>query len=267
MKQKMFVLLCFCIISHPMEKPSCPQFVAPPVLFQKFDKGQRQQEYSTLWDLTQSMIDQKKDLNTPIKDGQFAKKTILTAAAQHRIHKQVLELALANGADPNKRDGNSHFPLKIAISASSRTTFKFLLKKGATVKDRGLIQELCGPWHDTLDTKKALKRVNMLNALLKHGASANELDAEGNTSLYHLLWTWVPIGDQPKELNADQRNIFYGQRREMIIALLKAGINTAHQNKDGFNALDNVNLRPHLKDVQLQGCLLLEVQKNYAVKQ
>ena len=159
MKQKMFVLLCFYITSHPMEKPSCAHLVAPIVHLEKTKKEQEKQEHALLLAATQNMIEQKSDLNLPFKDGQFAGKTILTAAAEHRNFKDILIMALVAGADPNKIDGNKYSPLKRAVSAHCRTTFKYLIQRGATAKDQGLVQEICGPWHDTLHKKKKRKNV------------------------------------------------------------------------------------------------------------
>ena len=107
----------------------------------------------------------------------------------------------------------------------------------------------------------------MLNSLLKNGANANELDAEGNTSLYHLLWKWIPIHEKHSQnLNEAQRDIFYTQRKQMISSLLKAGLDCAHKNNQDDNALDNIGKHPHLIDYQLQGFLFSEIQKNYATK-
>lgn len=267
MKQKMLILLSFCIFSHAMEQPSSPQLVTPTIRVKKTKKERREQKYTLLLAVTHSMIQQKIDLNQPFKDGLFAGRTILTATATHRSFKNILQMALEAGADPNQIDGNTHSPLKKAVGAHCCTIFKCLIQKGAIAKDKGLVQDICGPWHDTLCKKKMQRRIKMLNTLLENGASANELDAQGNTSLYHLLWKWIPIRKKHSQnLCEKQRDIFYAQRKEMISILLKAGLNDTNKNDDGNNAIDNIGKHPHLIDHQLQEFLFSETQKNYAIR-
>lgn len=244
-----------------MEQP--PHILPTPRMNKQERKEKRKQQHKTLLTLVQTIISQKKDLNVPIKGEEFAGKTILTVAATHRDFKDILELALYAGADPNMPDGNSNIPLKIAISAQCRGAFKCLIEKGALAKDKGLIQEICGAWHDTLHQKKAKKRIVMLELLLENKANANELDALGNTCLYHLLWPWTPTREK---LTEQQKAIFYSQRKNMITLLLKAGLDVAHKNNAHQTAIENIKAHPHLEDKELLVFLETESKKNYAVK-
>lgn len=251
------ILLLFCTsINMAMDKPP------------KDKKGRRKRQHAALLAFTQIMIAQKKDLNVPIKEGKFAGKTILTAAAHHRKFKDILDLALSAGADPNMPDGHNHTPLKRAVSAHCRTAFKCLINKGAIAKDKGLMQEICGAWHDvdTVHQKKIKKRVTILEVLLENKASPNELDELGNTCLYHLLWTWIPSRRNEK-LSEKQQQTFYSQRKDMIRALLKAGLDITHKNNAGYDAVANIKAHPHLEDKELLSFLETESKKNYAVKQ
>lgn len=260
----MLLLLLNSIIIAMESPPSSRR----PRLNKTERKQQRIRQHDTLLAFTHSNIDQNKDLNVPIKEGYFAGKTIVTASSTHRVFKDILALALSKGASATMQDGNKHTPLKSAVSAHCRTAFKCLIEHGAIAKDQGLIQEICGVWHDTLDKSQAAKRIKMLEILLDNGASANELDADGNISLYHLLWKWVPVGAHSniKILNKEQEEIFYNQRKAMIQKLLKSGLNPALENKEKNTAVANIKAHPHLEDIHLLEFLKTESKKHFAVK-
>ena len=201
MNKIVLLLLCTSItaaMDHPQESiwTASRSFAKNK---RKEEKEKRKQQHTALLALTQTMIEQKKDLNAPIKEGEFAGKTILTAAAHHRMFKDILELAIAAGADPNMPAGNRKTPLHTALHAYCRHTFRCLAKAKAPIKGQGLIQEICSPWHDTLDRDQALKRVDMLETMLNCKTLtendsiqlANEIDEHENTSLFHLLWAYT----------------------------------------------------------------------------
>ncbi|CAN5193259.1 hypothetical protein BH09DEP1_BH09DEP1_4950 [soil metagenome] len=257
MIKKIVIILLFCSYLQGMEKPSAST-----------KKYKREKEHATLLSLMEAMIVEG-NINDLLPDGDFKGKTILTAAAAHRAHTDILERALNANADANKADGKNNIPLKIAVYGYHRRAFKLLVLHKADPKNRGLVQELCSPWHDTLDKKKAEKRIKMLNALLETGCSANELDGHENTVLYHLLWAWVPVRRNKflfKDISDDKKEVFYHQRKEMIRSLLKAKLNAAHVNRNGHNAIDNIGEHPHLKDPVLFAFLQAQIQKTYAVK-
>lgn len=253
----LFFTSSLCIAMEPATSLQTPR------LSKRERKEKRKQQHDDLFVLTKSFIDKKRDLNVPFKDGEFAGKTILTVAATHRDFKDILELALNAGADPNMADGNKKTPLKVTVSKHCRSAFKYLIKKGAIAKDKGLIQEICGAWHDTLHQNNAKKRVSILEMLLENKATANELDEHGNTCLYHLLWGWTPTREK---LTEQQQTIFYSQRKNMITLLLKAGLDVAHKNNAHQTAIENIKAHPHLEDKELLAFLETESKKNYAVK-
>lgn len=259
-----FILLFGSSLCLAME----PALLQTPRTSKQEHKEKRKQEHAALFEHIQVIVALKsKGINMPIKEGKFAGKTILTAASEHRAFKDILETALQVGADVNTPDGNGNTPLKIAVSKHSRTTFKYLIQKGAIAKDKGLIQEICAPWYDidTVYRKENKKRATILEALLENKASPNELDKHGNTSLYHLLWAWYPSRRNEK-LSDEQLEAFYTQREEMIRILLKAGLNIAHKNNEQRTAVENIKAHPHLEDKRLLEFLETESKKIYASK-
>ena len=260
------VLLLLCTsITAAMDHPQESSWTASRSFAKnkkREEKEKRKQQHTALLALTQTMIEQKKDLNVPIKEGEFASKTILTAAAHHRMFKDILGLAIAAGADPNMPDGNRKTPLHAALHAYCRPTFRYLAKAKATIKGQGLIQEICSPWHDTLNLDQALKRVDMLETMLNCKTLtdadsihvANEIDEHENTALFHLLWAYLPLASSAvsfENLKKEQKEVFYMQRKTMISHLLDTGLNVYHKNRLGQNAVENINAHPHLKDLVL----------------
>jgi hypothetical protein len=235
-------------------------------------KEKRTQQHATLLALTQATLAQKKDLNVPIKEVEFAGCTILTAAAQHRAFKDILMLALNAGADPNMPDGNKKTPALVAVSHLCTTSFKCVVKSNAQILGQGLVQEICNRLHDTLNMKQAMKRVQMLKCILNQSPNpeskkqlAREIDEHENTALYHLLWTIDPFRNSAttqKTYTEHQRAIFYMQRKKMIRMLLDAGLEVEQKNREGLSAVENINVHPHLKDTQLIGFLMEQTQKN-----
>lgn len=267
---KHYYLLFFYVLGCDAMQPAAVQ--QTPQLSKQECKEKRTQQHATLLALTQATLAQKKDLNVPIKEGEFADCTILTAAAQHRAFKDILLLALNAGADPNMPDGNKKTPAIVAVSHLCTTSLKQLAKANAQILGQGLVQEICNRLHDTLNMKQAMKRVQMLECILNHSPNperkkklAHETDGHENTALYHLLWTIDPFRNSATAAqthSVQQRAIFYMQRKKMIRILLDAGLEIGQKNREGLNAVDNINAHPHLKDVELMGFLMAQVQKN-----
>ena len=254
------------IESIPESLPLPPGFLLP--IDQPISKANRRaerkekkkKEHEALLALTQAMIAQKQDLNQPFKDGEFKNKTILTVAAMHRANKSIIKDAIKAGADANAVDGKNQTPIQVATCNFCASTLKCLAKHNATLKNQGLIQEICSPWHDTLNIDLAFKRVKTLTAILNKANEqdakelANELDPEGNTALFHLLWKWDPISQENPELYNLYKNAqktFYLQRKQMIDELLDAGLNERHTNLKGESAVVNIETHPDLKDPEL----------------
>lgn len=259
-----------CIAMEPAPVQQTPR------LSKQESKEKRKQQQTTLLTLTHAIIEQKKDLNVPIKDGEFAGYTLLTAAVQHRAFKDVLKVALKAGADPNMPDGRKKTPVTVAVSNLCTTSFKRLVKSNAQILGQGLVQNICNSLHDTLNIKKAIKRITMLECILNQCPNpeskkqlAHETDGHENTALYHLLWTIDPFRNSAtthKTYSEQQRAIFYMQRKKMIRMLLDAGLSVEQKNREGLSAVDNINAHSHLKDVELMGFLMEQVQKDTMAK-
>jgi len=266
-----FPIILFLISSFSIAMEPAAVRQTPRLNKQEY-KAKRAQQYATLLAMTQAILAQKKDLNVPIKEGEFAGCTILTAAAQHRAFKDILMLALNAGADPKMPDGNKKTPAIVAVSNLCTTSFKCLVKSNAQIMGQGLIQEICNRLHDTLNLKQAMKRIEMLECILNQCPNpeskkqlAHETDGHENTALYHLLWTIDPFRNSATAAqthSVQQRAIFYMQRKKMIRILLNAGLEVKQKNREGLNAVDNINAHPHLKDVELMGFLMAQVQKD-----
>lgn len=264
----LFLYASACCAMEPAAPPQSSR------LGKQQNKQKRALQHTALVSVVQQALAQKKDLNVPIKEGEFAGKTILTAAAQHRTFKDVLTLALQAGADPNMADGNKKTPALVAVSNVCTTSFKCLVKANAQILGQGLVQEICNRLHDTLNMKQAMKRIEMLECILNQCPNpeskkqlAHETDGYENTALYHLLWALDPFRNSAtvaKTHSEQQRAIFYMQRKKMIRILLDAGLDIGHKNREGLNAVENINAHPHLKDVELMGFLMAQVQKNTA---
>lgn len=268
------LLLFLCTALCSAMEPAAAQ--QAPRLNKQECQVKRTQQHATLLALTHTILAQKKDLNVPLKEGPFAGCTILTVAAQHRAFKDVLMLALKGGADPNMPDGNKKTPAIVAVSHMCTTSFKRLVKSNAQILGQGLVQEICNPLHDTLNIKQAMKRIEMLKSILNQCPNpeskkqlAHETDRHENTALYHLLWTIDPFRNSATAAQThseQQRAIFYMQRKKMIRLLLDAGLEVEQKNREGFNAVENINAHPHLKDVELMGFLMEQVQKDAMAK-
>nr|XP_002739394.1 PREDICTED: ankyrin-3-like [Saccoglossus kowalevskii] len=102
--------------------------------------------------------------------------------------KEITELLLLSGADPNEPDGRSNTPLHHAATQGNIEMAKLLLKYGSNVSAKNEmmnepLHQACRYSHDPL----------MIDLLLQHGADPNSVTSNKETPLLLLLWKYGRI--------------------------------------------------------------------------
>jgi len=99
-------------------------------------------------------------------------------AACHRGHSKTAALLLAHGANPNRRDqkGSRATPLWWAVSSGNDALVRTLLKEGAD-PEKGNMNDLT-----PLSVAVTTGRLNVIQALIEHGAATGGKGADVNAS-------------------------------------------------------------------------------------
>jgi ankyrin repeat protein len=104
--------------------------------------------------------------------------TPLTLALTSYQHKEMLELLLTHGADPNVMLSNGDTPLNRAVSRDLPDDLELLLANGADPNTRGF------NWQTAVHIAVWSKYTRILELLLDYGADPNVKDVGGHTPLY-----------------------------------------------------------------------------------
>lgn len=194
----------------------------------------KQADNAELMRLTRQMLAHGGNLNSALNFGRWTSNTLLTAAAEHNCHRNVLEFALANGADPNGADKRGNTPLKVAVTSYRPENISLLLARGAQLNDQSLLGSICSP----LGIKQMNpKRITTLKALLDAGANPNlavlrPLYKSAHTPCLLSLLLCNPI----EKLEGGAYDAFVAHHKAMIDLLLEAKLNLFK--KDGTGKTD-----------------------------
>lgn len=227
-------------------------------------KAQKKREHELLWSTAWEMITAKQDLDKPlIHWDKFKKHTLATAAAEHKIHLDILILLRLHGANLEAVDGYNHTPLEAAINCQCAPTIIYLLSQGYTLPSNPL-HKICSPTHDTLNPGKP-SRLETLQALLINRVNPNETNNLGSTVLELLLRYCGGKKNFWKTTDAEKLNArFLQQRKNMISMLLNAGLQPDKTNNSGQTALGLTQLYPAQYHPELVDFLKAEIQKREA---
>jgi cytohesin len=105
--------------------------------------------------------------------------TPLTLALQSYEHKDILQLLLTHGADPNVMLSDGGTPLHRAVSRDLPDDVELLLANGADPDAKG------SNWQSPLLFAVMGDRIKILEILLDYGADPNVKDMAGHTALYY----------------------------------------------------------------------------------
>lgn len=190
----------------------------------------KQKDNAELMRLARQMLAHDGNLNFALRSGRWSSNTLLTAAAEHTCHKNVLEFALANGANPNYADNRGNTPLKVAVAAYCTDNITLLLNRGALLNDQTLLGDICSP----LFTKIGPKRIAALKALLDAGANPNHAVVSPLHKLEHTpcLLSGL-LCHSRKKLEGQEYDSFVTHHKEMIAILLQAGLNLFKKDAQG----------------------------------
>lgn len=119
------------------------------------------------------------DVNARVTEGNNAGETPLTLAVQPYHHKEMLELLLMHGADPNVMLSWGMTPLHHAIEQDVPYDVELLLANGADPNAKGM------NWQSPVHTAVLHGRTRILKILLDYGADPNLKDWSGFTPLYY----------------------------------------------------------------------------------
>jgi len=119
------------------------------------------------------------DVNARVTEGNSAGNTPLTLALQPYHHKEMLELLLMHGADPNVMLSWGTTPLHHAIEQDIPYDVELLLANGADPNAKGM------NWQSPVHTAVLHGRTRILEILLDYGADPNLKDSSGFTPLYY----------------------------------------------------------------------------------
>jgi uncharacterized protein len=125
----------------------------------------------------------------------------------------TLRKALAQGADPNERDGDGRTSLIHAAIDEKLEVAKLLLESGGDADS----QDDLG--NSALHYAAQEHHVGIAGLLISHGARVDVEDSHGNTPLWRAVFNSKGRGD-------------------LIAALLNAGANRNHRNKRGKTPID-----------------------------
>lgn len=224
-------------------------------------RTQKNEDYQLLWNHTIALIEKKENLGKPLSDlPKFSKKTLATAAAEHKSYLEILMLLKAHGASLNQADANGKTPLEVAVNKQCVTNVNYLIPF-SNVSSLKLLHKICNPTQDVLKPEKQA-RIQILQALLMAQIDPNETDNQGNTVLELLLRHCACMEDFWQTPNKEQlHQKFLQQRKQMIIMLLKAGLNPHKTNHKGKTVFDFVKAYPTTYNLELVDFLTLEIQK------
>lgn len=208
----------------PYSMPLAPML--PPVTTKQERKTRKGRENQELMQYAQQMIAQKENLNNPLAKYGFESCTLLTAAAIHKYHQNIMQFALAHGANINAPDKSGKTALKKAVTDKCASNVTYLLQKGATLDNQKLLSTLCSPASDEIAPSSTHRRVATLKALLDGGADPNETGISScllDSLLKHFQGTTYFAIRRPE---FQERYVcFLDQRKQMITILLEAGLN------------------------------------------
>jgi len=119
------------------------------------------------------------DVNARVTEGNNAGKTPLTLALEPYHHREMLELLLMHGADPNVMLSWGITPLHHAIERDVPYDVELLLANGADLNAKGM------NWQSPVHAAVLHGRTRILEILLDYGADPNLKDWSGFTPLYY----------------------------------------------------------------------------------
>lgn len=213
----------------PPLPPTLPPNYQGPTKQEK--KARKEKENQELMQIAQRMVTQKENLDNLVEiPGHGCFYTLLTVAAQHKCHQNVLQFALDNGALIDAQDAWDNSPLKQAVQAKCTPNVIYLLNRGARIKNKKLLQVICNPSYDDVAANSTQRRVATLTALLDFGANPNENDA--SPSILSNLLTGL-MGKRDAPAHPEHFNYFIDQRMQMIRKLLETGLDPFKEDATG----------------------------------
>jgi len=191
----------------------------------------KQKDNTELMRLARQMLAHDGNLNSALRSGCWSSNTLLTAAAKHTCHKNVLEFALANGANPNEVDKQGNTPLKVAVTSYRPENISLLLARGAQLNDQSLLGSICSP----LGIKQMNpKRIATLKALLDAGANPNLAVLRPLYKQEHTPCLLSLLLCNPREkLEGNAYDAFVAHHKKMIDLLLEAKLNLFKEDESG----------------------------------
>lgn len=213
-------------------EPGSPEL--PPEI--KSSSKQERKEYKKrdnqeLLRLARQMLAHDGNLNAALPSVRWSRNTLLTAAAEHTCHKNVLEFALANGANPNAVDKQGNTPLKVAVTSYAPENISLLLARGAQLNDQTLLGSVCNPFGIKQMNQK---RIATLKVLLDAGANPNLAVVR---PLYKREYTPCLLSlllcNSEEKIEGDAYDAFVAHRKIMIDLLLEAKLTLFKEDEKG----------------------------------
>ncbi|XP_063401146.1 uncharacterized protein LOC134685371 isoform X2 [Mytilus trossulus] len=153
--------------------------------------------------------------------------------------KELIDLLLRNGADPNQHT-SFKIPIVSAVKQCDVSAVSTLIKAGASinVKDqygRSLLHVL----YSDISTKGLYL---MTKLLLENGINVNATDKVGRSALFTLFQYGSEESIFPSSSNKNQKNVLHSKetREDMIPVLVGNGLNVNLVDKSDISALDGV---------------------------
>ena len=208
----------------------------------------------------QQMVARKENLNnSDIFLPGYSSHSLLTAAAAHKRHQNIIAFALAHGADPNTKSSSGITPLRRAVMAKCAPNVEYLLAHGAQLGQSYLLHLICNPACDEFATNSTRRRIATLNALLEGGADCTEFDIKPSI-LGQLLLHFLGVGFRKE--NHEGAAIFLDQRKQMIAIVLQAGLNPLKKNGNNLSDWEEI-----MQSKKRYHAHLLEFTQNIVEKQ
>lgn len=222
---------------------------------------QKNKDYQLLWNHAIALIEKKENLSKPLSDlPKFSKKTLATAAAEHKSYLEILMLLKVHNIPLDQADAFGQTPLEVAVNKQCITNVNYLIPL-SNISSLKLLHKICNPSQDILKPEKKA-RIQILQTLLASKIDPNETNDQGNTVLELLLRHCAGKKDFWQTPNKERlHQKFLQQRKQMIIMLLKAGLDPQKTNHKGITPLALAHANPTQYNSELFEFLKNEMQK------
>lgn len=253
--------------------PLAPSLPLPPATTKQERKTHKEIKNQKLMHYAQQMVAQKENLDNQLCEYDFESHTLLTAAASHKYHQDVIQFALSHGAHINAPNKSGNTPLEVAVRAKCFSNVSYLFAHGATLGNQKMLSTICSPAWDEIAPSSTYRRVATLKALLHGGADPNEINLKYQIHCTPCLLSFllchfygrINFGAKGPEYQ-ERYHCFLDQRKQMIGILLDAGLNPFKKDEAGKNDWEKIVELKDKYDSNLFEFAKNEIEKKQRIK-